>query len=273
MTALIVVLAVLAAAACAAFVYIVVSDESAGTEVDVTLSDVVENPARYEGEHVAISGEWADNDYFSPDQADQVIVLGADADRRLLVVPNLGVDVPELDDDDVLAVKGVVRIPERGDPGFVAPDALMERAGGGVAPVLRAESVDLVSGPDTPLATEADRATVEQLLRDPRAFDERAVVVGGTVKRVVDRGFALADDGAAIFVSAPRSKLGTLDPGQLVRIRAELTRLSAYGADALEHALATDPPGDQPRSSLDVGDVPIEVGEPYLLLRAVDEQA
>jgi hypothetical protein len=267
---LIVVLTLLAAASFGLFVYIVASDESAGTEDDVTLSDVVQDPTRYEGQRVAISGEWADNGYFSPDQAEEVIVLGDDAEHELLVVPSLGVAVPGVDDNDVLAVEGVVRIPERGGAGYVAPDALMERVDGGIAPVVQAESIELVSNPDEPLAAEADHATVRQLLRDPRAWDERAVVVRGTVTRVVDRGFTLIQDGAAIFVSAPASELGALDAGQHVRIRAELTRLSGFGADALEHALATDPPGDQPGSSLDIGDVPIEVGEPYLLLRALD---
>jgi hypothetical protein len=251
----------------------VASDESAGGEDDVTLSDVVRDPPRYEGQRVAISGEWAENEYFSPDQADEVIVLGADAERQLLVVPGLGVAVPELDDDSVLVVEGVVRIPERGGAGYVAPDALMERPNGGIAPVVQAESVELVSNPDEPLAAEADHATIRQLLRDPRAWDERAVLVRGTVTRVVDRGFTLAEDGAAVFVSAPASELGALEAGQHVRIRAELTRLSGYGADALERALATDRPGDQPRSSLDIDDVPIEVGKPYLLLRGFGAQA
>jgi hypothetical protein len=55
-----------------------------------------------------------------------------------------------------------------------------------------------------------------------------------------------------------------------VRVRAELSRLSAYGADALEKALASDPPWDQQREELDLDDVPIEAGEPYLLLCEVD---
>lgn len=272
-TPMIVVIALVAAATAGLVAYLLTSGESAGSEDGVTLTDVLQDPARYEGERVAISGEWADNPHFSPDQAEQVIVLGDDAERRLLVVPRLGVDVPEIDEDSAVEVEGVVRIPERSGAGYLAPDALMEREDGGVAPVVAADSVKLVAGGEEPLAVEAEQATVRQLLRDPRAWDERELTLTGTATRVMDRGFTFKQDGATIFVSAPSRDLSALEAGDRVQIRAELTRLSAFGADALEEALHTDPPGDQPRSSIDVGDVPIEAGEPYLLLRGLDVQA
>ena len=80
-------------------------------------------------------------------------------------------------------------------------------------------------------------------------------------------------DGATIFVSAPSRDLSAVEAGDGVHIRAELSRLSAFGSDALEDALQTDPPGDQPSSASGIGEVPIDRGEPYLLLRGLDMQA
>lgn len=264
-------LGLLVVAAVAALVaYLVVSDESAGPETGVTLTDVVEDPARYEGERVSVSGEWAENRYFAPDRAEEIIVIGDDAENPLLVVPRLGVDVPQINEDTVVAVEGVVRIPERTGAGRVAPDALMEREDGGVAPLLAADSVELVPAGDEPLALEAEHASVRQLLRDPRAWDERPLNVTGTVVRVTERGFAITQNGATIFVSGPASELDALKAGDRVEVRAELSRLSAFGADALEQALQSDSPIDQPPSSFDIDDVPIDRGEPYLLLRALE---
>ena len=272
-TPIIVVLALTVAAAAALVAYLAMSQESAGSEEGVTVRDILEEPARHEGERVAISGEWYDNEHFSPDQAEEVIVLGDDADQPLLVIPRLGVEVPQLDEDTAVAVEGVVRIPERAGAGFLAPDALMEREHGGVAPVLAAESVELVTGAGEPLAVEAEQVTVPQLLRDPRAWDERELALTGTATRVVERGFTLMQDGATIFVSAPSRDLSAVEAGDGVHIRAELSRLSAFGSDALEDALQTDPPGDQPSSASGIGEVPIDRGEPYLLLRGLDMQA
>ena len=186
------------------------------------------------------------------------------------MVPRLGVDVPEMDEDTVVAVEGVVRLPERTGAGLVAPDALMERPDGGVTPLLAADSVELVPAGERPVAGEAKRATVQQLVRDPRAWDERPLNVTGTVVRVAERGFALTQDGATIFVSAPASELDALEAGERVELRAELSRLSAFGADALEQTLHTDSPVDQPPSAFDIDDVPIDRGEPYLLLRTLE---
>lgn len=181
------------------------TDESAGIEEGVTLNAVLEQPARYEGEQVTVSGEWADNEYFPPEGADEVIVIGDDADETLLVVPRLGVAVPDVDENTVLRVTGVV--------------------------------------------------------------------VRGSASRVGGRGFVLSQDGATIFVSASGSELERLQDGERVRVRGDLARLSTYGADELEQAIRSDPPGDQPRSALELDELPIEVGEPYLLLRTFDGAA
>jgi hypothetical protein len=265
------VLAAIAAAAVAlgalvAVVALTGTDESAGREDGVTLNDVVGDPARYERQRVTISGEWEETGHFEPANADEVIVLGDDAGETLLVVPELGVEVPEMDEDTAVAVTGEVTLPGQGDRGFVAPDGMLD----GASPVIAAERVSLVAEPEEPAALNADQVTVRQLLRDPRAYTDDPLLVPGTAHRVGDRGFVLADDGATIFVSAPSAQLEDLRAGDPVRVRAELSRLSAYGADALEKALASDPPWDQQREALDLEDVPIQVGEPYLLLRGLD---
>jgi hypothetical protein len=257
-------------AAAGLIAYLVTTRESAGPESGTTLTDVIDDPSRFEGERVSVSGEWAENRYFGPDQAEELIALGDDAENSLLVVPQLGVDVPEMDEDTVVSVEGVVRIPERAGAGALAPDALMAREGGGVAPLLAADSVELVPAGEEPLAVEAEQATVPQLLRDPRAWDERPLNLTGTLARVTQRGFALAQNGATIFVSAPASELGALEAGDRVQVRAELSRLSAYGSDALEQALQGDSPADQPQSAFDLEELPIDRGEPYLLMRALD---
>jgi hypothetical protein len=262
-------LVLLAAGAIALVSWVVADGESAGSEEGVTLRDVVREPERFEGRRVTITGEWADNRYFAPSQADEVIVLGDDADTRLLVVPELGVDVPDIDENSVLVVEGAVRLPNRTRAGLLAPGELMRRNDGGVAPVVAATRVTLSEGPEQPIETDADHATIRQVLRDPRAWDERALVVRGTVARLTPRGFILAQEGESIFVSAPDSQLSGLRQGDRVRVRAELSRLSQFGADAVEQAFATDPPGDQ-AGSPDLGGVPIERGEPYLLLRGIE---
>ncbi len=76
-----------------------------------------------------------------------------------------------------------------------------------------------------------------------------------------------------IFVSASASELEQLQDGERVRVRAELARLSSHGADALEKAIISDPPTDQPRSALYLDEIPIKAGEPYLLLRALEGAA
>jgi hypothetical protein len=246
------------------------TDESAGPEEEVTLNAVVEEPARYEGERVTVSGEWEETESFAPEDADQVIVLGDDAGTTLLVVPQLGTAVPELDENSVVRVTGPVRLVERGEAGFPAPGGPLEDGGDGPAPIVAAERVEFVADQDAPILREVDQVTVERLLRDPGAFDEAGLAVTGTATKVGDRGFLLTQDGATIFVSAPAQELEAIEDGARLTVRAEPAFLSGFGSDALERALASDPPTDQPASELDPGEIPVEPGEPYLLLRGVD---
>lgn len=125
--------------------------ESAGPEKGVTLNDVVEDPAGHQGERVTISGEWEETEYFAPENADEVIVLGDDAGKTLLVVPQLGTDVPELDQNAVVRVTGPVRLIEQDESGFLAPGGLLGGQGEGPAPIVAAEQVDIVATQDDPV--------------------------------------------------------------------------------------------------------------------------
>jgi hypothetical protein len=195
-------------------------------------------------------------------------VLGDDAGERLLVIPRLGTDVPRLDDTTVLEVRGTVHALSEGETAgrFVQPGGVL--AGQGTAVVLTATRVSVTpprrvtEGPDT------TAATIEAILADPRAFDGRLVEVIGDPRRT-PRGFVLSADGRDVFVSAPEAGLDQLPEDGNVRIQAKVQRLSAYAADTLERAFATDPPGVEPGEPPVVDRLPIEPGEPYLLLRQI----
>src|SRR5690242_19910972 len=88
--------------------FLVNGGESAGPEQGITLSDVVDHPADYDGQTVTVSGEWAENDYFSPSDASLALVIGDDAGTQLLVVPALGTDVPHMSENTVVQVRGTV---------------------------------------------------------------------------------------------------------------------------------------------------------------------
>ena len=110
-------------------------------------------------------------------------------------------------------------------------------------------------------------ATVEQILRDPENFSDNPVVVRGDAYRVADLGFLLADDGDAIFVGAPASRLQDLDPGEAIAVRGDVSQLDDTKAETIrdaldQHAEATEVPSDLH---------PIDVGgnRPFLNLRVL----
>ena len=265
------VIALLAAGAVFAVVYVVTtaSDESAGRDDGTTLRMVMDDPQRYEGERVIVSGEWAENDFFPADRAEEVIVIGDDADVTLLAIPQLGVTVPPVDENDVLRITGEVRIPEGTEAGFLDAGGLLTDDRDGAEPVIAATRVErgTLGDPDERFPVDV---TVEQLVGSPRAFDERPLRVRGVARQLGGRGFVLTDDDASIFVSAPTTELEQVQDGERISIRADLSRLSRYGEDALGEALADDPAGAQPDAQLDLEALPIEAGEPYLLLRSLE---
>jgi hypothetical protein len=221
------------------------------------------------GDTVTISGEWEENDYFSPDDADVALLLGDDAGKKLLVIPQPGVAVPRMGEDTVVRVKGTVRsvdpeaegvtgdgLVRQGDLLTVGPNAIVSAAEVELTPPVR----DAV-GRDLRFRV----ATVPRLYEEREVFEDRPVVVVGRASAIGERGFVLTQDGRSVFVSAPASKLERLNRGEKVRVRGEvaaLSRLRTEVANQTAENAARRPPAD----------VPFSAGDPYVLLRTLDGQ-
>lgn len=254
---LLAVVLVVAAGVVAAYL-IASSDESAGPEDGVTLGAIAEEPARYEGETVTISGEYAEHDSLAPEDAALALVLGDDAGEQLLVLPQPSADIPRIDENTVLRVRGTVDVV--GDGGSTAAGYLRE---GGLLepgmpePIVRAEQVELIIPPEAVEQSESApvAATVPQIVRDPEQYAGRALAVSGQVSRIGGRGFTLTQDGASIFVSTAGSGVEDVREGEQVRITADVSRLSEFRARQLAEELGPDAP---------------EPDDPYLLLRTLE---
>ena len=241
-------------------------DESAGREQGVTLNDVVADPAAYAGDAVTVSGEYAENDHFSPDDADIAFVIGDDAGHRLLVVPRTGTTVPDLDENTVVRVRGVIRVVGSGADTGAVEGLLLQ---GGVLepddtePILEATSVEYLLPPRASGEEAPDATTVPLLLRDPKAFEGGGVAVSGSATKLGSLGFALTEDGKSIFVSAPASQLEQLEDGARVFVRGDVSRLSAFRSRLLR--------GELQRAALPaLAHMPREVGELFLKLRVLN---
>jgi hypothetical protein len=256
------------AAAVMVALVLALGSESAGPEAGVTLDDVVEDPARYDGQTITVSGEWAENRYFEPGDASVALVIGDDSGKRLLVIPQLGTDVPRLNDSTVLEVRGTVHMLAEDETAgdFVEPGGIL--ASQRAAVVLTATRVSVTPPPRVTQGPDTAGTTIEAILADPRAWDGQLVEVTGEPRRT-PRGFMLSAEGRDIFVSAPEADVARLPERGEVRVQAKVQRLSAYAADTLERAFETDPPGVQPGEPPVVDRLPIEPGEPYLLLRQI----
>jgi hypothetical protein len=77
-------------------------EDSAGPEAGVTLNAVTEEPERFFGQTVTISGE------VEEDFARAFVIGGGAAGEELLVVPADGVQASNVSEDDVLQVTGTV---------------------------------------------------------------------------------------------------------------------------------------------------------------------
>jgi len=245
-------------------------DESAGPEDGVTLNDVVEDPRAYAGRSVTISGEIAENDFFSLADADLALVIGDDAGKRLLVLPQPGADLPiGLAETTVLRFTGTVRLADSGpedDGGVLDEGGLLSETSADA--LLEATQIELVAAENASTPPLPRQLTVSQLLDDPRAYDNRPVLVPGTIQRIGQAGFVLAGQERQIFVGAPHANLDDLRPGDQVRVRAELERLSRFRANSIPEALAGTPElddrGDTPAQGAPTGE-----GDPFLVLRAL----
>lgn len=106
----------------------------------------------------------------------------------------------------------------------------------------------------------ANEVTIGQILEDPAAYVDRAVIVrGASVVPLEPAGFVLEDDGQRLLVSATEPVPG-IQAGEQVGVRGEVARFSERGADELQEGL-----GDLP--ALD--ETPTERGDPYLVFRAL----
>ncbi len=114
--------------------------------------------------------------------------------------------------------------------------------------------------------------TIEQIQRDPRAWNEGPVLVRGTAYPR-ERGFLLVNDGASLWVAAPAGTSG-LEAGDLVRVRGEVERITEDNARQVAQALRLkDDPGLSRNALEAIKQTPAEIGEPFLVLRRLIGEA
>lgn len=111
--------------------------------------------------------------------------------------------------------------------------------------------------------------TVEQILRDPESWDEGPAVTVRGRAYPRERGFVLIDSGSSIWVAAP-SGVEAIERGDRVAIRGEVERLTRDDADEVVKALR-DPVGPAlaPPQSEAVEQTPAEIGQPFIVFRAL----
>jgi len=126
------------------------------------------------------------------------------------------------------------------------------------------DSGDTRPGPEV---ADVRVTTLEQVLRDPRAFDEGPLLLRGSAYPR-EGGFLLVQDGQAIWVAAPSGASG-LQRGEAVRVRAELERLTEQNAEQAAQALHLEEPGLPDRAREAIARTPVEIGEPFLVLRTL----
>ena len=241
--------------------------ESAGAEDGITLRQVADRPSEFAGERVIVSGEIAENDYFSLADAQVVFAIGDDAgDRRLLVYPQPQATVPDLSEDTAVRVEGTVRaIDPQADNtgGFVDLGGLLAASKAtGVIEATRVEIVAPSLNAPPPPAPVPTSTTIARLLAEPEDFRARPVSVPGRVTAILPSGFLLRHQGEQIFVGAPASDLDDLRSGRRVRVRGELARLSQFRAKALTESIHGSSEGTDPATDPKAGDV-------FLVLRAL----
>lgn len=111
--------------------------------------------------------------------------------------------------------------------------------------------------PETPI----DEATVDQLLNNPDAYDGATVIVRAAefVPIEPEGAFVLQGEQGRILVSAPNG-VPELEEGESVPVRGEVVRFTEPAAEAL---------GEEFEGAEELAETPTDVGDPYLLLRAL----
>ena len=158
---------------------------------------------------------------------------------------------------------------EQTDGGYLAQGGLLAESGAEAAIRTSRIAVPGVDRDDVPRDPPARMTTVAQLLADPRAWDDRPLVVRGRAYAPGPFGFVLATGNETIFVGAPASDLSGLEPGERVRIRAELERISRFRANTIREAIAGTPETDASTPDfIDLDQTPSDEGQLFLVLRA-----
>lgn len=124
-------------------------------------------------------------------------------------------------------------------------------------------------GDDNDRSATVRSTTIEQIVGDAGSWVQGpAVTVRG---RAYPRegGFLLIASGSSIWVAAPRG-VEDLEGGERVRIRGEVKRLTKDDDDEVIEALRGPvEPGLRPPESAAVEKTPAEVGEPFIVFRAL----
>ena len=130
-----------------------------------------------------------------------------------------------------------------------------------------AACADEEKAPDRPQSAEprtpVDEVTVDQLLKNPGAYDGAVVVVRDAkfVPIEPEGAFVLQGEEGRILVSSPGG-VPKVDEGETVPVRGELVRFTEPAAEAL---------GEEFETAEELGDTPTDVGDPYLLLRSLPD--
>ncbi len=131
---------------------------------------------------------------------------------------------------------------------------------GGLTACQDEEARDLTSDTAEP-ETPVDEVTVDQLLKNSESYSGATVVVRDAkfVSIEPEGAFVLQGDQGRILVSAPNG-IPEIEEGERVPVRGEVVRFTEPAAEAL---------GEEFADAEELADTPTEVGDPYLLLRAL----
>lgn len=122
-------------------------------------------------------------------------------------------------------------------------------------------------GDDDEAGVTVRSATLQQVLRDPEAWDQGPPVTirGSAYPR--EGGFLLVDSGSSIWVAAPEGTQA-IRSGDRIAIRGEVERLAQDDADAAARAVrGRTGPALGTAVAEAVRQTPTDVGEPFIVLR------
>ena len=133
---------------------------------------------------------------------------------------------------------------------------------GGLTGCQDEDARDLTSDTAEP-ETPVDEVTVDQVLKNPESYSGATVVVRDAefIPIEPEGAFVLQGEQGRILVSAPGG-VPRIEEGESVPVRGEVVRFTEPAAEAL---------GQEFEDAEELADTPTEIGDPYLLLRAIPE--